>query len=262
MTQERPKTYREAMRELQLTPEEKAELEAEAAGGASEGPEKAPQPRFTASDDSEPNVPPFEDTEPPITADTDPDASPLVSALPAWVIVPPNFVFAKGRIAYFFRFRAEWTDAPAKGERQCILWNLSMADEKLALARTRGDSNRTIEECARAMIRVVDGHEADWSARGKANDVRIFWNDIGAKCRQEIKNLYLRTHSMSTEERLDFFVNCVAARTVGLGTRRLVKRLTPTSSMTCCTRLRSTRTRVTKTALLRCEPRLTRFGIS
>jgi hypothetical protein len=67
---------------------------------------------------------------------------------------------------------------------------------------------------------------------------------------------------MSTEERLDFFVNCVAARTVGLGTRRLVRRLTPTSSMTCSTRLRFTRVRVSKTVSLRCEPRLTRCGTS
>jgi hypothetical protein len=146
-------------------------------------------------------------------AEFDPTA-PTEGAVPEWVKEPVGLKYPSGgRQATYVQFRAAWTDCPEKGDRQCILWNLSEADEKLALKRTRGESLRTIDELTKQMIRVVDGVKANWTGVGPGS-VDVFWNDIGAKCRQQLKNLYAKTHMFSAEDAVDFFTNCIAVRTV------------------------------------------------
>lgn len=135
-------------------------------------------------------------------------------AWPDWVMIPDGMVFPEGKVAFAVRFRAGVTDQPKLGERQCILWNLTEADEKLALKRTRGEHLRTIDELAKQMIRVIDGKKVTWTAN-VAHNPNFFWNAIGGACRTQLKNLYVKRHSLSTEDSVDFFTNCVAARTVG-----------------------------------------------
>ncbi len=141
-------------------------------------------------------------------------------SIPEWFTAPPGLKMPAGRVVAFMRFKAEWTDTPNKGDRVCLLWPLTSRDETFALKRTRGDSQRTLNEMAKQMIRVIDGHLVDWSmtkgGSGGVPGVEIFWNDIGAKCRQQVINYYLRTHSMSNEEAADFFGQCLHIRTVAL----------------------------------------------
>lgn len=74
---------------------------------------------------------------------------------------------------------------------------------------------RAVDEMAKQMIRAIDGHKADWSGKFTKGNVNTFWTEIGGKCRQQIKNIYLRRHSFDTGEVADFLVNCVAVRTSG-----------------------------------------------
>lgn len=182
------------LRERQMTPEESAALEdtkfAEVAATEFVAPEKPSALEVAASAPGDPN------------------------GIPDWVILPPNLKIPPGRQVGFMRFRASWTDTPNKGDRQLILWPLSDADEKLALKRTHGDSLRTIGEMAKQMIRAVDGTNADWSSgKFSVGSVEQFWNDIGARCRQQVQSYFLKTHALDDEERADFFLNCLAVRT-------------------------------------------------
>ena len=132
--------------------------------------------------------------------------------VPEWAVLPPGLVYPKTRSVAFLRFHAKWTDTPGKGERQCIVWNLTVGDEKLALARTRGDHMRSLTECSKQMIRAVDGERVDWTRGAQAN-VEQFWDEIGHACRQMIQNYYIKTHTLTDEDTIDFFANCIAVRT-------------------------------------------------
>jgi|HubBroStandDraft_5_1064220.scaffolds.fasta_scaffold10497_3 hypothetical protein len=136
-------------------------------------------------------------------------------AIPDWAKLPDNFPMPEGWVVFFVRFRAAWTNTPKKGDRVCVLWNLSEPDEKLAARQARGDGLRLIEEMSKRMIRSIDGLKADWGgAPGPAN-VNQFWSEIGGKCRYMLKSLYLKNHTLSTEESLDFFEHCVTSRSAG-----------------------------------------------
>lgn len=134
--------------------------------------------------------------------------------IPEWVIMPkdPNFKIPPGRQLGFLRLRGEWTDTASKGDRQCIVWALTDADEKLALKRTQGDSSRFLAELTKQMIRAVDGQRVDW-AKGHSTNVNRWWNEVGAKCRKILQAYYHKTHSLEDVEIADFFANCVAVRT-------------------------------------------------
>jgi hypothetical protein len=138
---------------------------------------------------------------------------PVDGPVPEWVKMPTGLQLPVGRQVMYMMFRAEWTDCPHKGDRQCVVWNLSESDEKIALKRTRGEALRTLDELAKQTIRVVDGTKANWTGTGPGS-VDTFWNDIGAKCRQQLKNVYAKNHMFSAEEAVDFFTNCITVRTV------------------------------------------------
>ena len=132
---------------------------------------------------------------------------------PSWFRVPEGFAPPAGRQLTFLLFRGAWTDSPGKGDRTCILWNLTEADEKLALKRTRGEAMRTLDELAKQCVRVVDGHAADWTGKQGPGSVERWWREVGSKCRQQVKNHYVKTHTLDASETADFFTNCVAVRT-------------------------------------------------
>jgi hypothetical protein len=136
-------------------------------------------------------------------------------APPDWAKIPEGFVMPAGWVVFFVRFRAAWTNTPKKGDRTCILWNLSEADEKLAARKARGDGLRLIEEMSKRMIRSVDGLKADWGGSPGPANVDQFWSEIGGKCRYMLKSTYLKNHTLSAEESLDFFEHCVTSRSAG-----------------------------------------------
>lgn len=132
---------------------------------------------------------------------------------PAWAQVPGKLKVPAGKLIYYMRIPAEWTDKPGEGDRQCIMWNLTVADEDFALKRARGDQTRANRELAMAMIRAVDGHVADWTLKPGPGDVRNWFNAIGPRGRLLMQNVYLRTHTVDEEMRQRFFVDCFAFTT-------------------------------------------------
>lgn len=133
--------------------------------------------------------------------------------LPDWVVLPSDFAPPKGRVLGHLLFRSQFTDYPEKGDRQCTVWNLTSADEKLALRRTRGEAVRTLAELSKQMVRAIDGCKVDWTGRTGPGNVEIFWDELGARCREQIQNYYIKTHTMSASEQADFFANCIDIRT-------------------------------------------------
>jgi hypothetical protein len=140
------------------------------------------------------------------------------NALPDWVEFPPGFKIPPGKVVTFLRFKAKWLENPSQGDRWCMTWPLSDADEKLASQRARGDALRGLSELTKQTIRLMDGKRADWTMTpglDHAYDPNKFWNEIGGRCRNLIVNVYGKTHMLSREEQQDFFANCVFVRTLG-----------------------------------------------
>jgi hypothetical protein len=141
--------------------------------------------------------------------------------IPPWFVAPAGFNLPVGKEVAFMRFRASWTDKPDLGDRQCVLWPLTVGDEKLALDRTMGKSSRALGELAQQSIRVIDGKRADWAGLWAKNPdtytpVLRFWDEIGAKCRQMIVNWYHKSHALDSKELAEFFLQCfVVARVRG-----------------------------------------------
>jgi len=149
--------------------------------------------------------------------DEAPEAPPVNEhEIPEWAKVPATLKMPVGRQVQFLRFKAEWTDTRAKGDRQCIVWNLTDADEKIALKRAKGDGSRALAELSKQTIRAIDGVKVDWT-RGDMSNVNKWWDEIGAGCRQLVQSIYHKNHNLSLEEQADFFANCVAVRTVAAG---------------------------------------------
>lgn len=134
---------------------------------------------------------------------------------PAWAPMPAGVKAPAGAQVMFVRFRAEWTATPSKGERSCICWPLTDHEEGIALMRCKGSSERAINELAKQMLRVVDGHVVDWSGEDSPGNVDEWWNEIGAKCRQLLVRMYTQMHVLDEAERADFFENCIELRTAG-----------------------------------------------
>jgi hypothetical protein len=191
-----PKTFEDVFKKMTMTPEEEAQLEAET---------------FEQADFKKAREDEAEGDKSPLEKKADDPGDP--DAIPGWVTFPPQFKMPAGKSIAFMQFRAAWTDRPEKGDRQCILWPLSDADEKLALKRTRGESARTLSELAKQMIKAIDGVKADWTGKAGPGNVERFWDEVGSKCRQQIQNFYLKTHSLTAEEQADFFLSCLCVRT-------------------------------------------------
>jgi len=155
--------------------------------------------------------------------DTPPKEVPIAkddSTLPDWVSFPPGFKIPPGKEVSFLYFRAKWTDRPEKGDRWCMMWTLSDADEKLAIKRTRGEGGRALTELTKGTIRIVDGKRGDWTGTGDAEttySVDRFWDEIGGKCRELIQTIYIKTHQLTSAERADFLENCCVIRKAIVG---------------------------------------------
>jgi len=130
--------------------------------------------------------------------------------------VPSSLKIPKNRTVAVLRFKSEWTDA-RDGDRTCVLWNLSVGDEKLANQRGGDNSRVVLMELAKQQIRAIDGKVIDHTGRTRDANIDVWWNAIGHKCRSLIYSHFVRAHNLSTEERLDFLANCVAVRTFSAG---------------------------------------------
>lgn len=143
-------------------------------------------------------------------------AAEVEGAAPDWVVLPPDLKIPPGRVVAFLMFRAHWTDTPNKGDRQCVVWNLTDTDEKLALKRSAsGDAMTIAGELSRQAIRAVDGVKVNWMQPTGPGSIDQFWREIGSKCRQMVTRWYTQNHMLTQAEQTDFFENCVVLRTMG-----------------------------------------------
>lgn len=163
--------------------------------------------------------------------------APSTGAVPDWALLPDGLRPPRGRILFFMRFPAAWTDTPGMGAplpgdddetaslafgvpvgslwRQCIVWALSGGDVKIALARAQGDNNRYSEELAKQMIRSVDGYVVDATGAPTPGSLELWWERVGGRVRGELTRFCVRIHSLSAEERRAFFEHGVASRAAG-----------------------------------------------
>lgn len=133
--------------------------------------------------------------------------------VPEWAIVPPSLRIPKGKSVVFLMFKASMTDAPLKGDRQCMVWTLSDGEEKLAADRCANSQNRAPAEYTKQMIRAVDGVAADWGKTRGPGSIDEFWKEIGPKGRNMMMRVYTQLHLANDEEVRDFFEHCIAVRT-------------------------------------------------
>lgn len=132
------------------------------------------------------------------------------SAVPDWFVQPTGFKAPPGRRIAIMRFRPEWTDAPQKGERQVVCWSLTAKEEELAAGRAMGSDQRLMNELAMACVRYIDGTRVDWTATpGAGASAPQLWSEIGSSCRKLLINYYVKAHTLTMEQQIDFFANCV-----------------------------------------------------
>jgi hypothetical protein len=142
--------------------------------------------------------------------------TPKTGGVPAWAKLPKGFKFPRGIRPIFVRFKAAWTRAPHKGDRSCILWELTDVEEYAAAQRATGQPWRSSHEFAKQMLRVIDGHPAEWGTAEEVDGgVDAFWREIGPKCRSMLVAIYAKTHAMEAAERVDFFMSCIEVRPAG-----------------------------------------------
>lgn len=159
--------------------------------------------------------------------DEKPEIKPLPNDLPdakdggapAWAILPHDILFPKGRVTYFLRFPARWTNTPNKGLvdangvrwRQCIVWAMSVGDKKFALGRSMGDSLRASDEMVKTTIRSYDGKLTDMSNA----DLDVWWDEVGEKVRGLLQRVWSQSHFLKPQE-IDYFLkDCIEVRSAG-----------------------------------------------
>lgn len=202
--------------------------------------EPEPQPEPVAMSEEPINATPVTAEGEPLPKKPEPPIvpEPTVGGAPAWAILPEGLVVPRGRAAFFARFPSNWTDTPTSGVqcdltveervawklqgvtppaawRQCIFWALSVGDQKLALGRANGDTNRFNSELTKQMIRSVDGVLVDRSGIGVVGNLDVWWEQLGERCRSELTRMCLRIHSLTMQERSLFLGYCIAARAAG-----------------------------------------------
>lgn len=140
-----------------------------------------------------------------------------VRRAPVWAKIPKGMKFPKGIDVLILRLRPEWTMYPGKGERQVIIWQVTDGDQKLAISRAMGDSNRLGIEMTKQMIRAADGQQINWTGDPSAPGIDIdrFWHEIGQKGRSILHRITNQLCVMSEEEHADFFAHCIAAVRTG-----------------------------------------------
>lgn len=137
--------------------------------------------------------------------------------LPSFAVLPPGFVLPPGKQIGFMYFRGEWTDTPEDGDRWCMMWPLTEAEEKAAIKKGGGEQNAIISELAKSTIRVIDGLKVDKTGVTSPANLNMFWSKLGPRCRPLIKNYYYKTHTLSKEDQQDFFANCFVVMTAVAG---------------------------------------------
>jgi hypothetical protein len=172
-----------------------------------------------------------EEDSPPIVPPPDP-LEPKSGGVPVWFPMPGEKIkIPQGRVVQFIRFPSKWTDSPRRGIplpfespesvalagegglwRTCMCWPLDTGDERMAMARSMGDTNRFSVELVKQYIRVIDGQRADWS--GEVGDANIegWWNEIGGKNRRLLQGIWNKLHTHSPERLAAFFASCIEVR--------------------------------------------------
>lgn len=169
------------------------------------------------------------------------ESEPGEGSIPTWAgqAIPEDLKIPKGRELSFLRFKSAWTDSRFRDKgilttyrrrasvdapwetyeelsRVIVLWPLNLAEERLAMKRSR-DPSDTAGELAKQMIRAVDGRRIDWTgAWGKRDNGELLesperiWEEIGPKCRPLVIAHYRQLHQLQPGELANFLVDCIS----------------------------------------------------
>jgi hypothetical protein len=231
----KPATFDQAVQQMSLTEDEKRLL-------AEEGRKNEAASRGMPSVDDLEQLEDEEDDSPLAHAAEDP-GEPEGPDVPPWCVVPEGLHFPIGRTVAFVRIPSVWTERPDKGliwdgkerepkfqgkkHRQCILWTLSIADEKLARSQARGDAFALLAEMAKRTGNVDPATARSAGAgserfgemnfgSGKAH-APTFWAEIGAPMRSFLTSHYQRTHAFTRQQLEHFFLNCFVVKRAETG---------------------------------------------
>lgn len=136
--------------------------------------------------------------------------------VPEWAIIPETaadgtpFRFPKGRKVFFLRFRADKTDVPGRGERQLIVWPLSVGDMEFARSRAQGDRLKFADQMTKQCFRAIDGKAVDWTTGGVVNNPEQFWGELGQGYRNLVQTLITQINILDAAETRDFLESCVS----------------------------------------------------
>lgn len=130
----------------------------------------------------------------------------IVQGAPEWAKVPHDLRIPKDVEVGFFL-----VPLPDGSDMQIIMWELSVADERLARARADalGPGARLVEEMAKQMMRAIDGRKVDWM---NPLPIESAWERMRSKYRNLFGGYYMKMHQLDDTERTDFFANRVVAR--------------------------------------------------
>jgi hypothetical protein len=231
----RPESFQQTVKVMELNSDEERRLEAKKTEAADRGFESVED--LEAQEES--------DADSPLAAAADDPGEPDGPEVPPWVQIPEGMTLPVGRTLAFLRFPSAWTTRPEKGltwegkeknpkyqgklHRQCILWTLSVADEKLARNAAKGDSFALVQEMAKRQIRAIDGMVVDWStgavdrSAGRSlgigqegvapkGHVPSFWDEVGPAIRSILVSHYQKSHTFEREQFEHFFLNCYVVR--------------------------------------------------
>lgn len=148
------------------------------------------------------------------------DALKGIARIPLWARVPEGLKFPRGRQVAFVRFPSAWTDKPNYGHtmpdlpglfRECILWNPSPGDEQIAAERcvSMATEHRYMAELIKQMIRSIDGLPTDQTGMPTAQNVDLFWAQIGVRGRDLLVRYFSQMTGVTKAQRMFFFGQCV-----------------------------------------------------
>jgi len=129
--------------------------------------------------------------------------------------IPPTMVIPPHAEVVFMRFPTKMTKRPDLGDRVLVLWQITTKEERFAYKRAQGDQLVAVDELAKSAIRAIDGKAVDWSRGGF--EVNKLWDELPMACILLLRNWYARTHTLTKEQQMDFFVNHFSVRTAVVG---------------------------------------------
>lgn len=140
-------------------------------------------------------------------------ALPKGGEMPDWArgVIPDDMGIERGLMVWIVRMKAFCFRVPRPEglpqEPVLLLTELTLADEDTAHERSRGKSHRFAGECAKQMIRAIDGRKVIRTGEPGPYSLNEFWGGLNRKGRDLLEVWWDRTHRLTMEESADFLMS-------------------------------------------------------